>query len=99
MGLLELFRPKSAPRRAEARRAQLFDDDFQKKLESLAIVEPARVCGPHARRAPQQEEGAAASNSPITVTTRRATTFARSTGARTSASASSWCGSTKKKKI
>jgi uncharacterized protein (DUF58 family) len=38
MGLLELFRPKSAPRRAEARRAELFDDDFQKKLESLAIV-------------------------------------------------------------
>ena len=33
MGLLELFRPKSAPRRAEARRAELFDDDFQKKLE------------------------------------------------------------------
>lgn len=38
MGLLELFRPKSAPRRAEARRAELFDDDFQKKLESLSIV-------------------------------------------------------------
>jgi len=38
MGLLELFRPKNAPRRAEARRAQLFDDDFQKKLESLSIV-------------------------------------------------------------
>jgi uncharacterized protein (DUF58 family) len=38
MGILELFRPKSAPRRAEARRAELFDDDFQKKLESLAIV-------------------------------------------------------------
>lgn len=38
MGLLELFRPKSAPRRAEARRTELFDDDFQKKLESLAIV-------------------------------------------------------------
>jgi uncharacterized protein (DUF58 family) len=38
MGLLDLFRPKSAPRRAEARRAELFDDDFQKKLESLAIV-------------------------------------------------------------
>ena len=38
MGLLELFRPKSAPRRVEARRAELFDDDFQKKLESLAIV-------------------------------------------------------------
>ena len=38
MGLLDLFRPKSAPRRAEARRGALFDDDFQKKLESLAIV-------------------------------------------------------------
>src|SRR5687767_12096805 len=38
MGLLDLLRPKSAPRRAEARRAELFDDDFQKKLESLAIV-------------------------------------------------------------
>lgn len=38
MGLLELFRPKSAPRRAPAQRAALFDDDFQKKLESLAIV-------------------------------------------------------------
>jgi uncharacterized protein (DUF58 family) len=38
MGLLELFRSKSAPRRAEARRAELFDDDFQKKLESLSIV-------------------------------------------------------------
>ncbi len=38
MGLLELFRPKSAPRRAPARRAELFDDDFQKKLESLSIV-------------------------------------------------------------
>ena len=38
MGLLELFRPKTAQRRVEARRAQLFDDDFQKKLESLAIV-------------------------------------------------------------
>ena len=38
MGLLDLFRPKSAPRKAEARRAELFDDDFQKKLESLAIV-------------------------------------------------------------
>jgi uncharacterized protein (DUF58 family) len=38
LGLLELLRPKSAPRRAEARRAELFDDDFQKKLESLAIV-------------------------------------------------------------
>jgi uncharacterized protein (DUF58 family) len=38
MGLLELFRSRSAPRRAEARRAELFDDDFQKKLESLSIV-------------------------------------------------------------
>jgi len=38
VGLLELFRPKTAQRRVEARRAQLFDDDFQKKLESLAIV-------------------------------------------------------------
>jgi uncharacterized protein (DUF58 family) len=38
MGLLDFLRPKSAPRRAEARRAELFDDDFQKKLESLAIV-------------------------------------------------------------
>jgi uncharacterized protein (DUF58 family) len=38
MGLLELLFPKSAPRRAEARRAELFDDEFQKKLESLAIV-------------------------------------------------------------
>src|SRR6188768_2692580 len=38
MGLLDLFRSQSAPRRAEARRAELFDDDFQKKLESLAIV-------------------------------------------------------------
>jgi uncharacterized protein (DUF58 family) len=36
--LLDVFRPKSAPRRAEARRAELFDDDFKKKLESLAIV-------------------------------------------------------------
>ncbi len=38
MGLLELFRPKSTPRRAEVKRTALFDDDFQKKLESLAIV-------------------------------------------------------------
>ena len=38
MGFLDLLRPQSAPRRAEARRAELFDDDFQKKLESLAIV-------------------------------------------------------------
>jgi uncharacterized protein (DUF58 family) len=38
LGLLDVFRPKSAPRRAEARRQELFDDDFQKKLESLAIV-------------------------------------------------------------
>jgi uncharacterized protein (DUF58 family) len=38
LGLLDLFGRKSAPRRAEARRAELFDDDFQKKLESLAIV-------------------------------------------------------------
>src|SRR5882672_11747021 len=45
MGLLELFRPKSAPRRAEARRAELFDDDFQKKLETLAIVSRRVVAG------------------------------------------------------
>ena len=38
MGLLDFILPKSAPRRAEARRAELFDDEFQKKLESLAIV-------------------------------------------------------------
>jgi uncharacterized protein (DUF58 family) len=38
VGLLDFILPKSAPRRAEARRAELFDDDFQKKLESLAIV-------------------------------------------------------------
>lgn len=38
MGLLELFRPKRAPGRAETRGRLLFDDDFQKKLESLAIV-------------------------------------------------------------
>jgi uncharacterized protein (DUF58 family) len=38
VGLLDLILPKSAPRRAEARRAELFDDEFQKKLESLAIV-------------------------------------------------------------
>jgi uncharacterized protein (DUF58 family) len=38
MGLLELFRPKTTPRRAEVKRTALFDDDFQKKLESLAIV-------------------------------------------------------------
>jgi uncharacterized protein (DUF58 family) len=38
LGLLDVFRSKSAPRRAESRRDELFDDDFQKKLESLAIV-------------------------------------------------------------
>lgn len=38
MGLLDVFRSKSVPRRAESRRDELFDDDFQKKLESLAIV-------------------------------------------------------------
>jgi uncharacterized protein (DUF58 family) len=38
VGLLEFFRPKTAQRRVEAKRAELFDDDFQKKLESLAIV-------------------------------------------------------------
>jgi len=38
MGFLDIFRSTSAPRRAEARRAELFDDEFQKKLESLAIV-------------------------------------------------------------
>ncbi len=38
MGLFDIFRSKSAPRRSESRRDELFGDDFQKKLESLAIV-------------------------------------------------------------
>ncbi len=38
MGLLSLFRSKTSQRRVHTRQAQLFDDDFQKKLESLAIV-------------------------------------------------------------
>jgi uncharacterized protein (DUF58 family) len=38
VGLLELFRGRSAPRRSETRKTELFDDEFQKKLESLAIV-------------------------------------------------------------
>ena len=45
MGLLDLFRTRRAPRRAEARRAELFDDDFQKKLESLAVVSRRVLAG------------------------------------------------------
>ncbi len=68
MGLLDIFRPQSAPRRAEARRAELFDDDFQKKLESLAIVSRRVFGGRDARRSAQQEEGQRRRVPPTTAT-------------------------------
>ena len=60
--------------------------------------EPARVRRAHARRAPHQEERAAASSSPITATTRPATTSATSTGTSTSASIGCSSASTKRKR-
>ena len=37
MGLLDLFRRETAPR-AKRRESVLFDDEFQRKLEMLALV-------------------------------------------------------------
>src|SRR6187399_2629552 len=38
MGVLDLFKRRESKVRREARASELFDDDFQRKLESLAIV-------------------------------------------------------------
>jgi hypothetical protein len=76
----------------------LFDDEFQRKLESLALVS-RRVFAGRMRAERRSKKKGSGSSLPITVPTCRATTSASSIGTCTAALASSWCGCSRKKRI
>ena len=97
MGLLDVFR-RGPAKPAKASDDDLFDDDFQRKLEMLALVSRRVFAGRMRAERRTKKTWAAASSSPTTATTSPATTSATSTGASTSASIACWCASSRKRK-